>query len=418
MIRTAPAGLRGLARWCLAPLVLSVPGTVMAEPLHTLHNFYGRDGAFPNAGLIFDAGPDRALYGTTESSKGRGDGTIFSINPVTGTETTLHRFFGGTDGRVPQAGLTVLNGTMYGVTSSGGGAGCGGAGCGTLFGFTPGGKEHVLYRFAGSADGAFPNGQLLAENGLLYGTTVSGGIANEGTVFQFDPQSRVETVLYHFNTSNTGSDGANPHGMLAYVGGALYGTTTAGGPANGGSVFKLTLPNGVRSLLHFFSGGTGDGNSPASGLLYLNGLLYGTVPYGGGNGWGAVYVVDPSTGSESLIYNFKGGVADGGNPFAGLVATAEGKLWGTTAGANSNGQAAALATIFKLDPVTGTETIVHNFGARISGTVGNPSTSEVLFHKGQLFGTTFSGGDGSCFVAEGCGSVFRLSWQQAADSPP
>jgi len=78
-------------------------------------------------------------------------------------------------------------------------------------------------------------------NGNLYGTTVSGGAAQQGTVFKIDNAGNY-SVLHSFN----GSDGAAPAaGVIVGADGNLYGTTSQGGPGNGsatgGTVFKLSL---------------------------------------------------------------------------------------------------------------------------------------------------------------------------------
>jgi hypothetical protein len=73
-------------------------------------------------------------------------------------------------------------GPQPGITNAGGGSGCFGGGCGTVFQLTPpaagetGWTETVLYNFAGHADGAGADGDLIIDaNGNLYGTTAIGG---------------------------------------------------------------------------------------------------------------------------------------------------------------------------------------------------------------------------------------------------
>lgn len=98
----------------------------------------------------------------------------------------LYSFKGGSeDGAFPNAGLTDINGTLYGTTDDGGSRGstyslC----CGTVYSISTSGEESVLYAFKGGpADGAHPSASLLSVNGTLYGTTDSGGTYGEGTVF-------------------------------------------------------------------------------------------------------------------------------------------------------------------------------------------------------------------------------------------
>ena len=50
------------------------------------------------------------------------------------------------------------------------------------------GNETVLHSFTGGADGGTPfAGVVLGPNGNLYGTTIGGGKANGGVVFEIKP---------------------------------------------------------------------------------------------------------------------------------------------------------------------------------------------------------------------------------------
>ena len=61
------------------------------------------------------------------------------------------------------------------MTGLGGTGGCAAPGCGTIFQITPAGVLTTLHSFDGT-DGDFPAGGLFqATNGILYGTTASGG---------------------------------------------------------------------------------------------------------------------------------------------------------------------------------------------------------------------------------------------------
>src|SRR5947209_12380624 len=73
------------------------------------------------------------------------------------------------------------------------------------------GKLTILYSFHCGADACNPVGKLLSSDGVLYGTTISGGTQNHGTVFSLDPSTGVETVLYSFSG---GTDGDSPTGGL------------------------------------------------------------------------------------------------------------------------------------------------------------------------------------------------------------
>jgi uncharacterized repeat protein (TIGR03803 family) len=261
---------------------------------HTLYSFYehGHGGAYPEAGLTNVNG---TFYGTTHGGGAHDRGTIFKITP-SGKESVVY-VFGGThsDGAWPAAGLVLLHGVLYGTTTGGGGY-CT-RGCGTVFSVTPSGKERVIYTFGRTvADGGQPEAGLTILNGDLYGTTYSGGSRSCacGVVFRVTT-SGVETILHRFRGYN--KDGAFPVAGVTPANGALYGTTTEGGCFNGcgGTVYKIDAA-GYETVLHFF-GGTPDGDSPLGGLTYVSGFLYGTTAYGGtycgSSGCGTVYKILP-----------------------------------------------------------------------------------------------------------------------------
>ncbi len=135
----------------------------------------GSDGTRPVSSLVNVTG---TLYGTTWSGGASGNGTAFQISPA-GDESVIYSFTGPPDGANPFAGLTYFKGTLYGTTARGGtgGSGCPPSdnGCGTVFALTPSGGESVLYSFRGDADGATPQAGLTTLNGHLFGSASEGG---------------------------------------------------------------------------------------------------------------------------------------------------------------------------------------------------------------------------------------------------
>jgi uncharacterized repeat protein (TIGR03803 family) len=278
--------------------VYSVTTTGLAA---VLYNFLGSgDGAYPDAGVVNMNG---TFYGTTTYGGSRDNGgTAYSVSS-SGVHTVLHKFKGGPGGYDPEGGLIDIKGTLYGTTSAGG-AGCSNsAGCGTFYSMTTSGKVTVLYRFAGGSDAWGPEGNLLDVNGTLYGTSAFGGGAGCsaglgcGTVYSVTTSGK-ETVLYRFTG---GSDGARPFAGLVDVNGTLYGTTSQGGDDGCGdygcgTVYSLSTA-GVLSVLYSFTGGN-DGNAPLAPLTPLKGTLYGTTlsggdPKAGQNCCGTVFALTP-----------------------------------------------------------------------------------------------------------------------------
>ncbi|MGA8534549.1 MAG: choice-of-anchor tandem repeat GloVer-containing protein [Candidatus Tumulicola sp.] len=198
-----------------------------------LHRFAGfpADGEFPPAGL---ADVNGTLYGITYEGGASDAGIVFSITTA-GTYKQLHSFGGGSkDGKEPLGTLTDVGGKLYGTTFYGGAYGYG-----TVFRITTSGVERVLYSFdANGVDGYFPTTGLTKIGGILYGTTSSGGSSDDGTVFQISTGGSY-TQLHSFSGSPT--DGAEPYGSLIGVDGILYGTTHSGGVGyGGGTVFSLS----------------------------------------------------------------------------------------------------------------------------------------------------------------------------------
>jgi uncharacterized repeat protein (TIGR03803 family) len=302
-----------------------------------LHSFgQPGDGAGPESSLVDIGG---ALYGTTSFGGKYGYGTVFRTD-ASGKERVLHSFGKGKEGRQPRAGVTALNGVLYGTTFQGGIHGAG-----TVFSVTTTGSEHVLHNFTSSniSDGYEPLAGLTALNGNLYGTTASGGgygsCSGQGTVFKITPAGK-ETILHSFGCGL--NDGNSPWSGLIAVKGVLYGATTAGGIYQSqGTVYSIT-PAGKETVLYSFQA-QGDGVSPQSSLISLNGVLYGTTLRGGTNDAGVVFSVD-AAGHGKVLHSF-GAKGDGLLPQGGLT-NLNGALYGTTEGGGNyrnNGTIYALA---------------------------------------------------------------------------
>jgi len=333
----------------------------------------------------------------------------FSIQVQAQTYHVLHAFSGELDGSEPWAGLTIdAAGNLYGTTLY-----AGSDNHGTIFKLKHNGPGWVfspLYSFTAS-DGMFTEAPLtIGPDGTLFGTTVYGGAAGSGTVYNVRPPSNpcrsvlcfwAETVLHSF----TGQpDGSVPgYGALVFdQAGNGYGTTTAGGINNGGVVYKLTRSQGgwTESVAYTLAA-RDTGINPYSGVIFDNaGSLYGTASTAGGLGTGTVYQLMPSGSgwAGQILYAFP--VRDlgaGAAPYGGVIFDASGNLYGTTTAGGLNNQ----GTIYKLIPSGGswTESVLYSF----SGVTVGPKNGLTMDAAGNLYGTTFQGG------AHQEGNVFRLS---------
>jgi uncharacterized repeat protein (TIGR03803 family) len=373
----------------LALAIVLVPAVAaQAQTFNVLYSFTGGlDGGYPYAGLIRDARGN--LYGTASYGGDSGYGVVFEV-PTTGGEKVFYSFSGGPDGGIPYGSLLRdTKGNLYGTTFW-----AGADGYGVVFKvLADTGEETVLHNFTGGSDGGYPYaGLTLGPKGAYYGTAFYGGANSAGTVYIVVPNGSTK-VLYSFSGD---ADGGYPFAGLVggpnLFNGAFAGTTQEGGAYGYGTVFAVNYKTGKETVLSSLNGGT-DGGYPVYGYLVRDtkNNLYGTTEIAGGYGYGTVFKVTPQ-GAFTSIYSFTGG-ADGGYPVAGLVQDKKGNLYGTTTAGGSNGY----GTVFKVTP-SGTLTVLHNFNYSTDG--GSPFAELVRSPVGNLYGTTFEGG------ASGYGTVF------------
>jgi uncharacterized repeat protein (TIGR03803 family) len=247
-----------------------------------LHSFLlGTDGTDPYSNLIMDA--NGTLYGTTHGGGGEGYGTVFRV-AKDGQESILYRFTELDRGIGPETGLAMdTQGRLYGTCPYGGEIGGG-----FVYRLSTDFNEVDFYDFIGESN---PESALMLGNdGYFYGTTYSGGADGVGTIFKLS-LGGVETVLYSF--TGNGPDGANPYAALVQdAQGNLYGTTYYGGASGAGTVFELDS-TGNETVLYSFTGGSDGGNPHGGVVLDPSGNLYGTTTAGGNYDVGTVFKLVP-----------------------------------------------------------------------------------------------------------------------------
>lgn len=271
-----------------------------------LYDFGKHDGKNPNS-LVFDTAGN--IFGTTISGGTKGAGTVFELIPQgdgTYQEKIVHNFQGFTgtaDGTNPDGPLAIdAAGNLYGVAQYGGPNYCTLIEdyCGTLFELVrqPDGtyRTKVLHAFGVGNDGLYPNaGVILDSAGNIYGVTGYGGLANDGTVFEFVKSpgggAYKERILHSFS----GNDGWDPDGTLIFdAQGNLYGNTFLGG--TGGVTFELMPQSGgtwKEKVVHSFGTGS-DGGSPIGALRFgSDGNLYGATYQGGTQQSGTAFLIVP-----------------------------------------------------------------------------------------------------------------------------
>ncbi len=381
--------------------------------LTALHSFKGQpsDGSYPYGRLLHAT--DGNYYGTTTMGGTNDQGTVFKMTAA-GAVTILHSFCaqsGCADGSHPTAGLVEgRDGNFYGTTLYGGSAFCG-FGCGTVFKINLYGILTTLYRFCSSqtcTDGVSPRAALaLGSDGNFYGTTYAGGAYDQGTVFKITLEGTV-TILHNF--SGKPNDGTSPYGaVLQGDDGNYYGTTSAGGLKDSGTVFRMT-PKGSVTILHSFciQAGCADGAVPKGALFRASdGNFYGTTS-GSGNGYGTAFVITPG-GSLSTLHVFQGYPIDGSWPVSGLLQAVDRRLYGTTQGGASNNNACGCGTVFSLPPpIVALSVTKDGSGTVISGD-GNiycGNTCSYSYSDGTEMGLTAIPSPGYTFSGwSGCNKV-------------
>ncbi len=347
----------------------ALSGTIFAYTIGSalfgsVYNFSGgNDGGVPLEGLAnnesqyFQAG--NTQLGIAISGGADGDGTLFAT-AKNGPPFAVHTFSGGADGAFPAGRLTQFtDGNYYGTTSGGA------SGYGTVYRVTSSGVFSTIYTFTGGADGGSPQAGLAlrvdrggkansartgplsavvdrmipSENKqyvspYLYGTTSTGAAGGSGTIFRITPAGQLQTL----HTFSGGADGAVPTAKLSTdLNGNLYGTTSVGGSAGNGVVFKIARGGTTSKVIYDFGNGA-TGASPSAQLtVAFNGAIYGTTTSGGASGqFGTVFEIT-SGGTFSDIHDFKG--TDGATPQGALLDGGDNYLYGTTTagGAMSSG---------------------------------------------------------------------------------
>jgi len=296
-------------------------------------------------------------------------------------------------------------------------------------------QEEILYNFdlTGLSGRYSVAGLVRDAEGNLYGTTSQGGKGKAGTVFKLSPQSGGNwTVKLLHDFSEDDAKGSQPvAGVILDAAGNLYGTTQAGGAVTGacypggcGTVFELSPQAGggwSEKVLYSFLGKP-DGNLPTSSLAFDSaGNLYGTTQEGGDYtlgecdsvGCGTVFELSSQSEggwTEKVLYNFQGN-PDGSSPRAGLVLDAAGNLYGTTfGGGNATCYLGDCGTVFELVRKPGNswiEKLRYSFRGQPDGYA--PAAGLIFDAAGNLYGSTAGGGAStSTCLFTGCGTVFEL----------
>jgi uncharacterized repeat protein (TIGR03803 family) len=343
---------------------------------------------------------------------------LFATSALAATETVIYSFKGGTsDGASPWSGVTMdSHGNLYGTTTSGGKYWVfGGQPGGVIYKLTPNGNqwtESVVWNFGGVLDGNTPYSGVTIDNlGNLFGSTLHGPSLgdNKGVFYRVSPIGVrwTETGIFDFPGGFYGDTPEDLGTIIIGPQGYFYGTTEKGGANAQGAVFKID-ESADETVLYSFdrSDSYPDGNAPTAGIIAdAQGNLYGTTTQGGAYNNGTVFELtlqEDGTYLESILYSFAGTLSDGAVPIGGLSMDLQGNLYGT----NGYGGLYGNGTVFELVRLPGggwQEKILWNFRGTPDG--AGPWGKLIIDHDGNLYGTTAGGGTGG----DGVGIVFKLS---------
>ena len=322
-------------------------------------------------------GTDGALYGTTEQivfrveKNGSNFVTLFQRTDFISDPYALNGVIQGSDGQ------------LYGTSSMGGTNELG-----TVFKLPKDGTGlAVLWRFTGTnGDGSNPMTALVeAKDGVLFGTTQSGGTNHYGIVFHLNKDGGGYAVVRSFNP--VAGDGSSPNVLRQGSDLMLYGTTQSGGTAGFGTVFRLKEDGSGYAVVKSLPSSPADGSYPRAGLLEAaDGMFYCTAYLGGKHNVGTMFRLNKDGSGYATLRSFLSWLGDGTTPRTALVQASDGALYGTT---DPDGPA-GISTVFRL---------------RKDGTEYSVLTTFANYPNGPLWG----GSDGALYGLTQDYVLFKLN---------
>lgn len=300
------------------------PGTSIPYPIQAVHTFAKPtptkapfDGAEQHSSFSVDP-VTGVLYGQSAAGGANNEGLLYAVS-TDGMQFVDLYDFTKDNGRDPHGRIVLVNSVLYGIARKDGllstnADGSKTYGYGTVFSYTPttplaNGEATVLHVFTGAPhDGAYSDHGYLTPvtvggKTLLFGMTQCGGTGpknasckgngdGSGVIFAIDPAAAPASsgsfgIVHSFQAASS-TDGALPYGSLMYDGTYLYGTTSAGGQYDKGTVFRVEpVAIGATAsvtLLYQFGANANDGIKPIDNVIKVGNTLYGMTVYGGAPG--------------------------------------------------------------------------------------------------------------------------------------
>jgi cysteine-rich repeat protein len=361
---------------------------------------------------------DRILV--VENQAASGAGAVFSIDPATGARTALSDFadLNQGPGGVEPVGIAVIRGNIYVVDTE---AGTGGRGA--LFkvdGLT--GQRILLSDFGDSSQGPTgesPTGITRWTDGGAFVVDPDAGTDEKGALFGVSLVNGARTLISDFGNSLQGPTGLNPGGVVRGGDGAVLVVDPEAGLGAAGALFAVEPFSGARTIRSTFGdlaqGPTGV--DPIFVEVALDGTVLVTDDDGGTDlpndthpaGNGALFGVDPQTGSRILISDFGNTLQGqtGINPvgIAVVPLVQPGAVLSISPFTGLNGVGELLA----VHPTSGARVQVSDFALRKLGPLGADPVDVAIASTGDILVVDEDvGGHGGLFEINPANGTRRL----------
>lgn len=416
--------------------------TISTNTLTVLTSFRSNNsqsGGTPGGGIDSPLVPDGNgfLWGVTPSGGASGNGTVFKVEMATNTVTSVLDFTStgaANKGSFPIGPLVPDGaGNLWGVTRAGSQSDNG-----TVFKVATATGVLTTVQNLGYLVGAYsPQNGLTADGkGYMWGIGAQGQPTSPWSVYKIKISDGIYTKVaetqpgidspngYVSNTGRTPLAGLAGNSTSPW----LWGTTSAGGTFNAGTLFRYEPATGKHEIIVNFIGqssvavgpSVAVGTKPTGQLcVAANGVVWGTTQKGGAfnvavnnkSQSGTIFKYDPSVGNFTTIFNFTSAIGE--FPKGGLTQMSDGFIWGTTSDGSSGGNR---GSVFKINPATNAVTIVYSFSANTPANGTNPESGLAEGPSGFVLGVTKSGG------VNGSGVLFKIeiatgTFTIAADLP-
>jgi streptogramin lyase len=237
-------------------------------------------------------------------------------------------------------------------------------------------------------------------------------LVGKGVLFGIDPLTGNRVIVSDFADSSQGPTGQQPFRVIQESSGMVLvsdpdtGTVVSGiGPA--GVIFRIDPSTGTRTILSDFGDPSQGpiGRDPFNMAIDASGNIIVADLRAGIAGNGIIFSVDPITGFRTIVSDFQipSGFPTGRNP-NGLTIDSSGNLIATT----DKFTGIVRELLIRIDPLTGTRTIMSDFTDVSQGPLGSSSDRSVAVESsgnhivldersGTPQGTTFPMGTGQLF---------------------